>query len=236
MIKNDDEKQWMLPFSEYRNNFLDIKNDWEHRDFRRMDRSLVLYKDKLLHGPYKQRYREQLLLELLKAQRKVQDTGPAHVRNIEMISQEELDEIRRIWVKEKHEFEDSLPRIYKEATGREYPKSAFDEGQTISPEDIEVLKHVSASPKDPDELHFQLVRELLHIEQKYRTASRRAGVYEAFEKTLEGSAFESEQEALEFAHERARLRDGDMTTTDPELSLETVESTGEEDLFPEVSQ
>jgi DNA sulfur modification protein DndC len=230
MIKNDEEKQWMLPLSEFRNKFLDVKEDWAHRDFRRMDRSLVIHKEGLLHGPYKQRYRKQLLLELLKAQRVVQETGPEHVSSLELISLDELEEIRRIWVKEKHEFEDCLPGIYEEALGKPYPKSEFDEGQVIAPEDVEMLRKVAASPEDPDELHFQLVRELLHIEQGYRTASRRAGIYDAFEKTLEGSAFDSEQEAYEFALERARLMkeaQGPVTAGTPPTSPETrEESTG----------
>lgn len=205
MIKNDEEKQWMLPLSEFRNKYLDVKEDWGHRDFRRMDRSLVIHKDGLLHGPYKQRYREELLRRLLEVQEAVRRTGPAHVQDLELISLEELEEIRRIWVNEKHEVEDSLPKIYQGATGRPYPKSDFDEGQTIRREDVEVLKRVATTPDDMDELHFQLVRELLHIEQSYRTASRRAGIYEAFEKALEGGAFDSEREAYEFALERDRL-------------------------------
>jgi len=236
MIKNDEEKQWMLPLSEFRNKYLDVKNDWDHRDFRRMDRSLVIHKDGLLHGPYKQRRREELLFELLKAQRVVQETGPAHVRDLELISLEELEEIRRLWVKEKHEFEDSLPGIYRRALDKDYPKSEFDEGQTISAEDVEVLRKVAASSQDPDELHFQLVRELLHIEQGYRTASRRAGIYEAFEKALEGGAFDSEREALEFAQERARLmKEAESPAaagTVPDISMVFGEGTGSPEASP----
>src|ERR1700694_76318 len=222
MIQNDDEKKWMLPLSEFRNKYLDVKEDWGHRDFRRMDRSLTLHRDGLLHGPYKQRYREELLRQLLKAQNVVRETGPAHVRDMELISLEELDEIRRIWVKDKHEFEDSLPRIYEEVNGTAYPKSDFDEGQTFRSEDVAVLRRLALSPEDGDELHFQLVRELLHIEQGYRTASRRVGIFEALEKALEGGAFDSEKEAYEVALERKRLfdasRDDGSRATDQEVA------------------
>lgn len=228
MIKNDEEKQWMLPLSEFRNKYLDIKEDWGHRDFRRMDRSLVIHKDGLLHGPYKQRYREELLRRLLEAQELVGKTGPEHVRDLELISLEELEEIRRLWVKEKHEIEDSLPRIYVETTGRQYPKSDFDEGQTIRPEDVEVLKRVAASPDDTDELHFQLVRELLHIEQGYRTASRRAGIYEAFEKALESGAFYSEREAYDFALARDRRMEHARNTESGDRVAEETQIYGED--------
>jgi DNA sulfur modification protein DndC len=209
MIQNDDEKKWMLPLSKFRNKFLDIKNDWDQRDFRRMDRSLKVFKrgDKevLLHGPYKQRYRERLLRRLLLVQKVVRETGPAHVRDMELIGLEELQEIRRIWVQEKHEIEDRVPRIYERVMRKPYPKMDFDEGQTIRPDDIRVLRKIAATTEDSDGLHFQLLRELLHVEQGYRTASRRVGVYEALEKALESGAFDSEQEALQFALERKRL-------------------------------
>ena len=209
MIQNDDEKKWMLPLSKFRNKFLDVKNDWDQRDFRRMDRSLKVFKrgekEVLLHGPYKQRYRERLLRRLLLVQKVVRETGPAHVRDMELIGLEELQEIRRIWVQEKHEIEDRVPRIYERVMRKPYPKMDFDEGQTIRPDDIRVLRRIAATTADSDGLHFQLLRELLHIEQGYRTASRRVGIYEALEKALEGGAFDSEQEALQFALERKRL-------------------------------
>ena len=35
-----------------------------------------------------------------------------------------MSEIRRIWLEEKHEFDDSLPRIYEEVTGEEFYRPA----------------------------------------------------------------------------------------------------------------
>lgn len=209
MIQNDDEKKWMLPLSKFRNRFLDVKSDWDQREFRRMDRSLKVFKrgdtEVLLHGPYKQRYRERLLRRLLLVQEAVRATGPEHVKDLELISLDELQEIRRIWVQEKHEIEDRLPQIYERVVRKPYPKIDFDEGQTIRPDDIRVLRKVATSAEDPEGLHFQLLRELLHIEQGYRTASRRVGIYDALQRALESGAFDSEHEALRFALERTRL-------------------------------
>jgi len=209
MVQNDEEKKWMLPLLKFRNKFLDVKNDWEHRDFRRMDGSLKLFKrdgqDALVHGPYRQRYRERLLRRLLLVQKVIRAYGPEHVRDLQLISLEELQEIRRIWVHEKHEIEDRVPRIYERVMGEPYPNMAFDEGQTIAPDDVRVLRKIAASPQDPKDLHFRLVRELLHIEQGYKTASRRTGIYEALERALEIGAFDNEDEALAFALEKRRL-------------------------------
>ncbi len=41
--------------------------------------------------------------------------------DIELITPDELAEIRRIWVYEKHEIEDSLPLIFEKTLGIEFP-------------------------------------------------------------------------------------------------------------------
>jgi len=129
MIQNDEEKEWMLPLLDIRN-ALDVRdsegkrNDLELRDFRRMNGRLHLFHSKaaedgeeqresLVHGPYKQSAREDWLRRVLEAQVEVRGTGPEEVSEIELISVEEMIEIRRLWVTEKHEFEDRLPAIYE---------------------------------------------------------------------------------------------------------------------------
>ena len=210
MIKNDEEKKWMSPLADFRNNFLSTTNgDFDKRDFRRMDGNLTLMNDKetgkkkLVHGPYLQSYREKLLYELLIAQEKVRDSGVASTEKFQLLGDDEIQEIRRIWVKEKNEIEDTVPKIYKEATGREYPYPALDEGQLFNPEDIKLLKDIASKSDSPDDLHYQLVRNLLNIERKYSSASRRVGIYENLEKALTNGGFESEEEALKFAEIRA---------------------------------
>jgi DNA sulfur modification protein DndC len=209
MIKNDDEKKWMTPLADFRNNYLDTTNDFEKRDFRRMSGALSLMTDKetgkqkLVHGPYLQSYREKLLEELLKAQEKVRHSGVKGTDNFQLIPDEEVEEIRRIWVKEKNEIEDSVPGIYKSATGREYPYAPIDEGQIFNSEDISLLKEIASDENSSDDLHYQLVRNLLNIERSYSSASRRVGIYENLEKAITNGGFDDEQEALEFAEMRA---------------------------------
>jgi DNA sulfur modification protein DndC len=241
MIQNDEEKRWMLPLAEFRNSYLDVSEDRKHRDFRRMDGSLTLFTNSkgdtnLVHGPYKQEYREQLLRAVLAAQATVRsgahESGRSDLESFELIALEEVEEIRRIWTKEKHEIEDSVPRIYEEATGVSYPFCGKDDNQIFSSEDLALLRDVAASPDDQDGLHFKLLRELLHIEQSYRTASRRAGIYDAFDKALERGAFDNEQEALEFElARRKRSGQGQSCGTDVnglELDLERGDSTSGE--------
>ena len=198
MVQNDAEKEWMLPLMEYRNNFLDIKVDRQHRDFRKMHGGLQFFNDRLVHGPYRKDYREKLLRELLNAQIAIDELKPEEVKEFELITFEELEEIRRIWVTEKHEFEDLLPRIYKEVTGKEYPGKPLQERQQLSRNDLNLLRETCKDAGDEEGVLFQSLQEMLSIEQRYKTMARRSGLYGELNKALEKSAFMTEQDAEEF--------------------------------------
>jgi DNA sulfur modification protein DndC len=135
--------------------------------------------------------------------------GPAEFRNLELISLAELHEIRRIWLYEKHEFQDSLPRIYQEVTGQDFPKPAADDNLLRS-EDWEILREVCQD----DEEFFQLQTGLLDIEREFRGMARRAGIYEALEERLRAGQFGSEEEALAIRQEEERRRDEAMIRKD----------------------
>lgn len=237
MIKNDDEKKWMAPLSHFRDNFLDIGiTDFDKRDFRRMDGRLTLMDDKdtggkkLVHGPYLQSYREKLLLELLIAQEQVRASGSEGTETFQLITDEELEEIRRIWVKDKNEIEDRVPEIYKEATGRDYPFESVDEGALFNRDDIAMLREIASKDNSPDDLHYQLVRNLLNIERNYSTATRRVGIYENLEKALVNGGFENKDEAYQFA-----LKKSQTTTDDEEQVRNMMESSATfevSELFP----
>lgn len=206
MIQNNEDKKWMIPLAEFRDKKLDTTDDFKHRDFRRMDRKITLFERKgeptLIHGPYKQSYREELLRGLLRAQTEIRKNAPKGLEKFELISLEELDMIRAIWLDEKHEIEDSLPRIYKEETGKKYPYLDTEDKPLFAPEDLAILKELAASTDDPDDIHYQMLREMLNIEQSYRGAYRRTGIFDALESTLRQHAFLNGKEALEFLLEQ----------------------------------
>lgn len=214
MIHNDGEKTWMLPLLELRNNKLLTTKDRHLREFRRIDGRLTLMEVskegpdvqrgadgklyQLVHGPYKQTYREELLRGLLEAQKQVDEKAPEEIR-FDLFTIADLQEIRRIWLFEKHEIEDSVPRIYEEVMGKTYPAPPLDENQVFNAGDIDVLREITASEDDPDQLHFHLVRQLLAVEGKYQHAARRAGLFDELNDVLESQAFSDELEALDFA-------------------------------------
>lgn len=209
MIQNDEEKEWMLPLLELRNE-LDVADDRHLRDFRRMNGSVQLFHDRTIPGPYTQESRERWVRKLLEAQTWIRANGPKIVENLELVTLPELEEIRRLWVVEKHEFEDNLPAIYREVTGEDFPGRPLDEHLPLGPETVAILQEVVGD----DRLHFELVRELLDIEQRHRSQARRAGLFDSLTKAMRRGFYDDEDDALNRANKRrdAIERESDSDT------------------------
>lgn len=211
MVQNDEEKEWMMPLLRLRND-LDFRNgkgpngessDHHLRDFRRMAGAVQLIEgDKVIPGPYTQESRERWLRKLLEAQTWIRRHGPEAVRTIELITMPELQEVRRIWVVEKHEMEDSLPRIYQEATGEPYPGPRLDDNLVLGESEIQLLREVCGE----DRLQFELARELLSVERQQRAQARRAGLFERLEKSISRHYYDSPEDAIDMARRQAKAR------------------------------
>jgi DNA sulfur modification protein DndC len=207
MIKNDDEKLWMAPLLELRNDLGDFAKERSRRDYRRMHGRVQLFgrdanKQDIVRGPYTKRAREYWLRRLLEVQTEIRRVGPEEFRRIELVTIAELAEIRNIWLYEKHEFNDALPAIYEEITGGPFPADQSDDS-LLRAEDWELLREVCGA----DEGFFELQASLLDIEREYRGMSRRAGIYEALEDRLKAGQFANEEEALAIRREEERRRD-----------------------------
>lgn len=208
MIKNDEEKVWMTPLLELRNEL--AEPDRHRRDYRRMDGRVQLFHDSTVPGPYKKTWREHWLRRVLEAQEKLRALGPPDVQTLELISIDELAEIRRLWLYDKHEFDDVLPRIYLEVTGQDFPAEPADD-RLLGPDDWNLLLHVCGD----DEEFFELQTELLDVERSFRGMTRRAGVYEALQDRLRAGQYGSEQEAIQIRREQEQRKKG--TEVPPDL-------------------
>lgn len=232
MIQNDAEKEWMLPLLDLRNG-LDFRSnateedpmnsDHHLRDFRRMTGVInIMQSGKPIPGPYTQSSREEWLRKLLAAQVHIRKHGPPDVRGIELITMEELQEIRRIWVVDKHELEDSLPRIYQEVTGEVYPGAPLDDDLVLGAAEMAILAEACGD----DRLHYELSRELLSITRQQRNAARRSRLHENMEATFKKHFYDSEEDALTraraIAEERSRRKQRDASL--PGQSEETTAS------------
>jgi DNA sulfur modification protein DndC len=201
MIKNDDEKIWMTPLLDLRNELGDFSQDRSRRDYRRMHGQVQLFHDGLIRGPYTKKAREYWLQRVLEAQSEIRRVGPDEFQDIELISMAELQEIRRIWLYEKHEFDDALPRLYEDITGEKFSKADSDDN-LLRAEDWEILREVCGE----DEEFFHLQAGLLDIEREYRGMSRRAGIYEALSDRLRINQYANEEEALAIRQDEERRR------------------------------
>lgn len=246
MIQNDADKAWMQPIMDFRDKFLASsggeEGDRKHRDFRRLNGRFTVMRDRLVHGPYSQERRRVLLRELLKAQRAALEGGQVRgYGQIELISIEELDEIRRIWVEDKGEIEDYLPGIYQEAISCPYPGRELDP-MPLEPSDLILLKRVAGhwslrnQPADDPAVRrerrlelYKLLRTLLATSFRGLQSRQRSKQLNEVSALLKAFAFVDEADALAFALVHHPDKKGDPSGADEaderdnELLTEDVE-------------
>src|SRR6185437_5370779 len=122
MIENGEE--WMAPMLDFRDWLVTTQDPAQKRgirDIRRRDGRVHFWgeqKDKVIWGPYKFIFRQEILRRILRAQCSVQGTGPD--RDMALITMAELEEIRRIWRIECADWEDTLPKIWESEVGLPY--------------------------------------------------------------------------------------------------------------------
>ncbi|MDK2905908.1 MAG: sulfur modification protein DndC [Eubacteriaceae bacterium] len=207
MIQNDEEKSWMLPLLEFRNDIAatsDPELDRKRRDFRRMTGRLTWHNGRLVHGPYKKEIREEFLRKLLRVERFIQENGPEYVRHIQLITMEELRFIRKLWLDEKHEFDDSLPRIYKEETGKDFEDNTIRSNKYFGSTEWELLKEVCHDLYPDEELLLEMQSSLLDVEAKYLPMSKRKNIKKVLEAEIKRCYFKNENDAEEMAVKRRR--------------------------------
>jgi len=211
MVQNDDEKSWMEPLIQLRNE-LDEHNH-EKRDFRRLSGNVQLFsgdESKSIPGPYTKENRELWLSHLLKAQSIIRKNTklPKDLKDIKLISQEELNEIRRIWFYEKLEIEDTLPKICEKQAKGQYQFESLEDTHVF---DYEILKILKETCKD-DEMSFELARGLLEVERKHYKSNRRSGLFDEFENIFKKSFYKDKTDALEYAREKKKVKSQNIET------------------------
>ena len=162
----DHGEEWMAPMLEFRD-FLAATRDPERRkevrDYRRRD-GLVHFRKRgqgelLIRGPYRLTFRKALLTRLLTVQVQVQRAGPDP--NYELISPEELYAIRRLWRVEAHDWDDGIPALYRQITGRELPWPQ-DDGAVFGAPERDLLAQICAEEELPLDLMLALIESQRH--------------------------------------------------------------------------
>lgn len=228
MILNDESKEWMQPLLDFRNELdfrteAKLEQERKNRDFRRITGNVQLFEGtengkptvKNIPGPYVKSWRETLLRRLLETQVLVRQKAPDDMKNIELISMTELSEIRRIWLEEKHEFDDTLPQIYKDVMGEEFLDPRLGAGNAyLGADEWSILAELC-----DDTMQLELVTKLLDTERQYLTSSRRVGIFDSLEKCFETSSkspniaiseAQSHRELQEFQKVENKKQEGDI--------------------------
>lgn len=169
----DSGEEWMTPLFEFREMLSETQTPSKkptYRNHKRRDGQAGIVKDgtRLSYGPYKLKWRKTFLRNLLSAQKQIQDEKP-EIR-FSAISIDELEIIRQIWRKEEHDWQDSVPAIYKEVYGEDYPRTTED-GVVFTNDDHQLLeKHCE------NEMQLDLIARLIDLERSMEGMTRRAGI------------------------------------------------------------
>lgn len=179
MIDNGEE--WMIPMLDFRD-WLSETQDPEkkhlYRDFKRRNGKITVVDGKVIPGPYRKEVRKDMLRRLLEVQLSVQQYGPNPTE--QLISDDELHEIRRIWRAEFPDWEDSVPRIYEEVTGETLAWVQDDIG-TFTAEEYRLLDEIC---QDNESFPTELIARLLEEERQMQGMHRRAGIFQRIESVL----------------------------------------------------
>jgi len=204
MVQNDSEKSWMEPLLQLRNE-LTIK-DHDKRDFRRLKGHVQLMgdDDQTVPGPYTKKSREEWLTKLLQAQNKIRSNQqlPEALKKIQLITQEELDEIRKIWFYEKLETDDILPKICEQESKDEYKFEPLEDTHVFDHDILQLLKETCGD----DEMIFEISRSLLEVERKHFKSNRRTGLFSEFENIFKKSFYKDKSDAIEYAKEKKKIK------------------------------
>lgn len=126
-------------------------------------------------GPFTLKAREMILRKLLETQKNIKNPYDPHY---ELISIEELKEIRKFWMK-NGDWEDRIPKIYKEIFGMdldwEYNDRPLFQDDQIT--DLEILCEEQG-------LSIQLIKKLINVEKDYSGYKIRRGLYQDIERIL----------------------------------------------------
>ncbi|MCR5638092.1 MAG: DNA phosphorothioation system sulfurtransferase DndC [Lachnospiraceae bacterium] len=216
MIQNDEEKSWMLPLLDFRNyiaaysqnsDMTQNEMDRQRRDFRRMSGNLTWHNNRLVHGPYTKAVREDFLERLLNLQLFIQKTGPEEVRNTELITLDELRFIRKIWLDEKHEFDDTVPKIYERVMGKPFIDHSILSNKYYGKEEWDLLSEVCKDLYPDHELMLEMQSSLLDIEAKNSAISSTKNVVKNLEAIIKHSYYKNENDAEDMLRMR-RKRQG----------------------------
>jgi DNA sulfur modification protein DndC len=174
----DSGEEWMIPLLDFRDWLASTQDPSvkpEQREYKGRNGQVRITHKGLLWRTYTLDFSKEMLGRLLETQSKVQEYDPDFV----LISEDELKEIRRLWLTERQDWEDSMPQIYTEVTGR---TMSWDLNDMSTPGQLEseLLKRVAQKHNVPT----RLPQKLLDAEWQYYGMRRRGLIHKTIEQII----------------------------------------------------
>ncbi|MGQ3050897.1 MAG: DNA phosphorothioation system sulfurtransferase DndC [Roseateles sp.] len=205
--------KWMIPLRDFRNllySTTDPARKGEFRNARRRDGSVTVHlktdksgsevEEKHVLGPYRLEFRQKLLKQLLENQKLVNANNPG--APYELITTPELEQIRIEWRLDPNEpdWEDSVPRIYRDVFDADLEWELNDDFIFTGTEAalIDRLCEANQLPK-------QLFMKLLELEMSFEGYARRSNLQRDL-RALLSRDWSSEQTAIAAAGDRKRSK------------------------------
>lgn len=169
----EDGEKWLQPLLELRDYLFsttDPVKKAEYREYKGRN-GRVRYKPDggIIPGPYKMEFRKDLLRRILKTQKQIQELKPG--TDFRVIQTEEIHLIRKIWMSEG-DWEDSVPKIYRETLGSELEWVQDDVGFFTVMEN-QLLDEICRKHNIPT----QLASKLLDVEREIQGMTKRSSAY-----------------------------------------------------------
>lgn len=157
--------------------------------------SLTYHNGRLVHGPYTKEVREHFLRRLLEVEKLVHTIGPKEAQSVPLITMEELRYIRKIWLDEFHEFDDTLPGIYEEVTGNKFDDPLIKKNKYFGAEESAILKAVCHELYPDETLLSEMQHAILDIEAKSTAIGNRRNILKNIEKSVKSAFYKNEEDA-----------------------------------------
>jgi len=194
----DSGEEWMIPLLDFRDWLAstqdpDVKP--QQREYKGRNGRVRITDKGLLWRTYTLDFSKEMLKRLLETQAEVQEFDPS----FELISEKELREIRRLWLTERQDWEDALPQVFKEVTGRTIDWEINDVSRPGRLE-LDLLTRVTQKHDVP----VRLLQKLLDAEWQYYGMRRRGLIHKTIEQIVNEDWRTLEQVQTEAAEERRK--------------------------------
>lgn len=183
-IINSGEK-WLQPLLDFRDWLAGTKDPAQKEKIRSVRRrnGRVQFQEtdegerKLIWGPFTLEFRKVILEKLLDAQITIQKSPKG--KDITLVSEEELLEIRRLWLFEEGDWEDSIPQIFTKQTGRKL-NILENDWAGMGGVELQILRDICENYDVP----VGLFTELFDTERRQFGMTRRSTIFNDIEKVL----------------------------------------------------